>query len=534
MEYQGLNFVEAVNDLAARVGMQVPTHPTHQVESRSGGSGTGSHAGLAQNEPQDSNTIQELVEVMDIAARFYRHQLKSSKAAIDYLKKRGLTGETAARFGIGYAPADWHNLDEAFHKAGTKVHTDLLVNAGLVIRNDEGKCYSRFRDRIMFPILNLKGKLAGFGGRVLGEGEPKYLNSPETPLFQKGRELYNLFGARKAIREAGRVIVVEGYMDVVALAQHGIDYVVATLGTAITPFHVQKLLRQTDDVVFCFDGDNAGRKAAWRALEDSLAQLLDGKNVRFLFLPEGEDPDSYVRNHGKDAFEQLSRQSLPLSIFLFRELSARVDLKTSEGCARLVQDAKPLLTRVAAPGLALMLVKQLAEISGFTQRELEDLLKIRRSSPDRVRERMQRPSPASPYRWLMQILLHDPGYIGKLDRELLIPGSENAEEIAALTALIEFIDAHPHVKENTAIPSSIAYFQDSPHRKVLQKAESETLAWDSDIDLEAEFAGAMAQLRNMKRKQRMTSLQNKTLSALTPEERQELQSLAVSSPAQIL
>ena len=197
MEYQGLNFVEAVNDLAARVGMQVPTHPTHQVESRSGGSGTGSQAGLAQNEPQDSNTIQELIEVMDIAARFYRHQLKSSKAAIDYLKKRGLTGETAARFGIGYAPADWHNLDEAFHKAGTNFHTDLLVSAGLVIRNDEGKCYSRFRDRIMFPILNLKGKLAGFGGRVLGEGEPKYLNSPETPLFQKGRRtLQSLWRAK--------------------------------------------------------------------------------------------------------------------------------------------------------------------------------------------------------------------------------------------------------------------------------------------------------------------------------------------------
>src|SRR4051794_31670859 len=243
MEYQGLNFVEAVNDLASRVGMQVPTQ---QMESRSGASGAGSYQGLAQDQPQDSNSIQELVEVMDTAARFYRQQLKVSKSAINYLKKRGLTGETAALFGIGYAPAGWQNLDEAFHEAGTEVHTNMLVNAGLVIRNDEGKCYSRFRDRIMFPIVNLKGKLAGFGGRVLDAGEPKYLNSPETPLFQKGRELYNLFGARKAIREAGKVIVVEGYMDVVALAQHGIEHVVATLGTAITPFHVQKLLRQTD------------------------------------------------------------------------------------------------------------------------------------------------------------------------------------------------------------------------------------------------------------------------------------------------
>jgi DNA primase len=519
MEYEGLSFVEAVNALARRAGMQVPSE---QPQPRGDG---------MQN-TQDSHSVQDLFEVMGAAARFYRQQLKSSGDAINYLKKRGLTGETAARFGIGYAPADWQNLDGAFHESPVGVPTDLLVEAGLVVRNDEGRCYSRFRDRIMFPILNVKGKLVGFGGRVLGSGEPKYLNSPETPLFQKGRELYNLFGARRAIREAGKVIVVEGYMDVVALSQHGVEYAVATLGTAITPFHVQKLLRQTDEVIFCFDGDQAGRKAAWRALEDSLDQLVDGKSVRFLFLPEGDDPDSYIRARGKNAFEEQVRQSLPLSIFLFRELSARVDLKTSEGRAGLVQEARPLLARVAAPGFALMLIKQLVEISGFTQRELEDLLKIRRTSFDRVPERLPRPKPASPYHWLIQILLHNPGYIGKLDRELLIQDHEYSDEIAALTALIEFIDAHPHVKENTAIPASIAYFDESPHRLLLQKVESETLAWDSDIDLEAEFAGAMARLHNIRRKQRMTSLQNKALSALTPEEKQELQRLAVSCPGQ--
>jgi DNA primase len=293
---------------------------------------------------------------------------------------------------------------------------------------------------------------------------------------------------------------------------------------------VQKLLRHTDNVVFCFDGDNAGRKAAWRALEDSLAQLVDGKNVGFLFLPEGEDPDSYVRNFGRDAFEGLIKQTLPLSVFLFRELSARVDLTISEGRAKLVQDAKPLLARVTAPGLALMLLKRLAEISGATQKELEDLLKIRRISsyPTHARaERAPRPQPASPYRWLIQVLLYDPGYIRKLDRDLLMEGREYAEEMAALTALVEFIDTHPHVGENTAIPSAITYFHDSPHRALLQKAESETLMWDSDIDLGAEFAGALARLREMKRKQRMTRLHNKSLSALTPEEKQELQRLAI-------
>ena len=528
MEYGGMSFVEAVNDLAGRVGMQIPEK---ESEFRPGIPDPGSQFRSLEGSPRKTkNSFQDLLEAMNIAARFYREQLKYSKSAIAYLKKRGLTGETAVRFGIGYAPAGWQNLEEAFPDYAGETPTSPLVEAGLVIESDDGKRYDRFRDRIMFPILNLKGMIVGFGGRVLEQGEPKYLNSPETPLFEKGRELYNLFAARRAIREAGRVIVVEGYMDVVALSQHGIEYAVAALGTATTPYHVQKLLRQTDNVVFCFDGDNAGRKAAWRALEDTLAHLVDGKNVGFLFLPEGEDPDSYVRNFGKEAFEGLLKQTLPLSVFLFRELSARVDLSISEGRAKLVQDAKPLLARVAAPGLALMLLKRLAEISGATQNELEDLLKIRRVSsyPSRERvERAPRPQPASPYRWLIQILLYDPGYIRKVERDLLTEGREYLEEIAVLTALVEFIDSHPHLAENTAIPSAITYFHDSPHRALLQKAESETLMWDSDIDLEAEFAGALARLREMKRKQRMTKLHNKSLSALTPEEKLELQRLAV-------
>ncbi|HEX8873369.1 MAG TPA: DNA primase, partial [Nitrosospira sp.] len=227
MDYSGMSFAEAVHDLAARVGMQVPAQ---QPESRSGTAETGaaeagSQPGLQSQAQDNGNSSQDLIAVMDAAGRFYRQQLKSSKDAIAYLKKRGLTGETAARFGIGYAPAGWQNLDAAFSDSGTEARTNLLVNAGLLIRNDDGKCYSRFRDRIMFPILNLKGMLVGFGGRVLEQGEPKYLNSPDTPLFQKGRELYNLFSARRAIRKEGRVIVVEGYMDVVALAQHGIEHV---------------------------------------------------------------------------------------------------------------------------------------------------------------------------------------------------------------------------------------------------------------------------------------------------------------------
>ncbi|ARO88665.1 DNA primase [Nitrosospira lacus] len=527
MEYGGMNFVEAVSELAARVGMQVPVQESESFRpAREAGSL--SSAATPDKTQGTESSFQDLLEVMNIAARFYREQLKHSKSAIAYLKKRGLTGEAAARFAVGYAPAGWQNLDAAFPDYAAKARTNLLVEAGLIIESDDGKHYDRFRDRIMFPILDLKGRIVGFGGRVLEQGEPKYLNSPETPLFQKGRELYNLFAARRPIREAGRVVMVEGYMDVVALSQHGIEYAVAALGTATTPFHIQKLLRQTDNVVFCFDGDKAGRKAAWRALEDSLAQLVDGKNIGFLFLPEGEDPDSYVRNFGKEAFEGLLKQALPLSVFLFRELSARVDLTTSEGRAKLVQDTKPLLARVTAPGLALMLLKQLAEISGATQRELEDILKIRRaSSSPPSRKRAPRPQPASPYRWLIQVLLYDPGYVRNLDRTLLMDSQEYAEEMTALAALVEFIDTHPHLGKDTAIPSAITYFHDSPHRALLQKAESETLAWDNNIDLEAEFAGALARLREMQRKQRMTRLHNKPLSMLTSEEKQELQRLAV-------
>ena len=245
---------------------------------------------------------------------------RTSPRAIDYLKGRGLTGEIAARFGIGYAPDGWQPLAGAFD-ATTTIRE--LETAGLVIAGDAGKRYDRFRDRIMFPIHDSRGQVIGFGGRVLGEGEPKYLNSPETPLFSKGRELYGLYLARNAIRDAGKVIVVEGYMDVVALAQHGVDYAVATLGTATTPVHAQKLLRLTDRVIFCFDGDAAGRKAAWRALENTLPVLADGKNALFLFLPDGEDPDDYIRSRGKAAFEALVEQATPLSEFLLAELSAR-------------------------------------------------------------------------------------------------------------------------------------------------------------------------------------------------------------------
>ena len=514
MEYVGVDFIEAINDLASRVGIQVPAPEKKEYDGTSG---------FRVGGENKESSSQNMFEAMSTITKFYKDQLKCSERGISYLKKRGLTGETAARFGIGYSPAGWQNLAEIF----PDYESPILVKIGMVKENEEKKRYDRFRDRIMFPILNLKGKVVGFGGRVITKDEPKYLNSPETPLFEKGQELYNLFAARRAIRDAKKVLVVEGYMDVVVLSQYGIEYAVATLGTATTPRHVQKLLRQTDNIVFCFDGDDAGRKAAWRALENSLAQFVDGKNVGFLFLPDGEDPDSYVQKFGKDSFEELINQALPLSVFLFQRLSEGMNLQTSEGCTKLVKNSKPLLAQITAPILSLMLIKRLAELSGINQEELESLLQIKRVSSPSRRGRISRPSPMSPCRWLIQILLHDPDYSSKLDRDLLSEYVENSDEMAVLLLLIKFIDAHPIIGENTAIPSAITYFHNSPHRELLEKAQSATLSWDNEIDLEAEFNGALARLQEMKCKQRMTKLQNKSLSILTSDEKKELQRLAV-------
>ncbi|MCK6375293.1 MAG: DNA primase [Zoogloea sp.] len=356
MEYSGLGFIDAVKELASSVGMEVPQDD------------------FTPN--RDRVREQSLTELMAQAARFYKEQLKRSPVAIDYLKGRGLTGEIAARYGLGYAPEGWQALQAAFPDYSAA----SLLECGLVLENEQGRRYDRFRDRIMFPIQDQRGNVIGFGGRVLGKGEPKYLNSPETPIFEKGRELYGLVQARQAVRDQECVLVVEGYMDVVGLAQFGVGNAVATLGTAATPHHIQKLLRLTDRVVFCFDGDAAGRRAAGRALEVSLEHLADNKTLTFLFLPEEHDPDSFVRAEGPDAFRAAMSRAQPLAEFLLAELKKDVDLATAEGCARLVHEAKPLVTRIGAPLLRLQVIKMLAETAGFTQAEIEQSFGLKNAS----------------------------------------------------------------------------------------------------------------------------------------------------------
>lgn len=354
MEYEALSFPEAIRKLAESVGLQVPEE-------------AGGAAAAPKGEPG-------VYEVLKAASEYYRQQLKTAPAAINYLKGRGLEGRTAARFGLGYAPgSSGHGLKKVFEDYDWN---KLLTEAGLVGEDEEShRRYDRFRDRVIFPILNQRGSVIGFGGRIIGDGKPKYLNSPETPVFQKGNELYGLSQARTAIRDNGRVLVVEGYMDVVMLAQHGVEYAVATLGTACTPVHVQKLLKLADEVVFCFDGDKAGRKAAWRALENSLEYLVDGKRLAFLFLPEEHDPDSYVQQFGRERFEQvLTQDAVPLAQFLLRELAAQVELESEEGRARLVHLAKPLMSKVTAPAYGLMIRKRLAELCRLELSELDPIL----------------------------------------------------------------------------------------------------------------------------------------------------------------
>jgi DNA primase len=300
MEYDRMSFPEAVEELARRAGMEIPKE-----------------AGTFEPEPSG-----DLLELLREASRFYRAQLREHPPAIEYLKQRGITGEVARDFELGYAPESWDSLVRALGKDNNA--REAMVRAGLAVKKDGGGYYDRFRARVMFPIYDHRGRIVGFGGRIIDKGEPKYLNSPETPLFHKGRELYGLFRARDAIRRSGRVMVVEGYMDVVAVAQSGIDYVVATLGTATTRDHLERLFRHASEVVFCFDGDRAGREAAWRALETTLDVLRDGWQASFLFLPDGEDPDTLVRKEGREAFEARLGKATALADFMFQGLSAKV------------------------------------------------------------------------------------------------------------------------------------------------------------------------------------------------------------------
>jgi DNA primase len=456
MAYGGMGYVDAVKDLASMAGMQVPEAQPRSREE-------------AEREAVRKEQETSLTEVLEKAMEFYRAELKKSPAAIEYLKGRGLTGEIAARFRIGYAPDDWQGLKKAFpdyeHKS--------LEDAGLVIAN-EGKRYDRFRDRVMFPILNARGAVIGFGGRVMkAEDTPKYLNSPETPVFEKGREVYGLVQARDAMRAAGRVLVVEGYMDVVALAQFGVGYAVATLGTATTPVHVSKLLRLTDELVFSYDGDSAGRKAAWRALEVSLALATDSKPIRFLFLPPEHDPDSYIREHGKDAFEKLVREAPTLSEFLIAELRSQHDLNTPEGRAGFLVASKVHFEKLAAPALRLQLLREFADLARVSTDDVEKLVQPNKprtyAAPAPARSQAR---PAQSHEWkLLAYVTAFPAVAAEFDFSAIDTDTEEGQVLAEVARWCRSDAA----AAKSADAMLIERFQEEPYADFLFHAQAYVL-----------------------------------------------------------
>ncbi|NQX89090.1 MAG: DNA primase [Halioglobus sp.] len=358
MEYDNLEFPEAVDNLAGLAGLEVPLEAVQ-----------GDRVPARREE-----TNKPLYDLMDKVSRYYQAQLRhhpQAARAVNYLKSRGLSGEVAKQFGLGFAPPGWHNLLEGL--GGGDTLRALLIKAGMMVKSEHGKVYDRFRERIMFPIRDRRGRVIAFGGRVLGDDKPKYLNSPETNIFHKGRELYGLYEARQTVRELQRILVVEGYMDVIALAQHGISYAIATLGTATSQTHLERIYRFCPEVVFCFDGDAAGRKAALRAMEAVLPCMEDGRQARFLFLPEGLDPDDAVRRSGHAHFHQLLSAAMPLESFLFESVAASLDMHSLEGRARMSKLALPHIRQLPQGVFRELMFQALADRTGL---ELSHLMRL--------------------------------------------------------------------------------------------------------------------------------------------------------------
>ncbi|HID7704963.1 TPA: DNA primase [Neisseria meningitidis] len=513
MEHQGLSFPEAVQFLADRVGMIVPKMR-----------GQNDNPEVRAERKKKQQTLEETTAA---AADFYAQQLKFNPAAKAYLDRRGLSAEVIAHYGLGYAPDGWQPLAQVF----PPYPNTALVDTGMVIDN-EGRHYDRFRHRIMFPIRNPRGQVIGFGGRVLDDSKPKYLNSPDTPLFDKGKNLYGLYEGRAAVKEAGRILVVEGYMDVVALAQFGVGYGVAALGTATTAEHVKILMRQADSIYFCFDGDSAGRKAAWRALENALPQLKDDKSLHFLFLPEEHDPDSYIRTYGKAQFEDaLLNQSKPLSEYFWEHLSDGINLNTQEGKAELVKTSSPLLAQITAPALAYLLKQRLSELVGIDPDNLARLLG--QEAPKRhVKQKSYKLPPISVKQPVMltlvqrqiRSLLINPDWAAYIDLPdyLALDG-----DFACLANLAETIKNHPSVPATAQV---LEHMRGSPYEETITRIfhsthQSEEMNSSSEEDCENFQIGMKKLLNELKYSQIETLKQKSLQSGLNESEKKLLLSL---------
>ncbi|AEH34145.1 DNA primase [Vibrio anguillarum] len=500
MEYERLEFVEAIEELASFVGLEVPR------EQRS--SGHFSSAPKANSEEKRT-----LYDLMGSIAQFYRNQLKvpGNRHAIEYLKDRGLSGEIVQKFGIGYIADEWDLVRKNFGQQ--QESQEMLVTGGMLIENDKGNRYDRFRGRIMFPIRDRRGRVIGFGGRVTGDGTPKYLNSPETPIFHKGKELYGLYDVMQAYREPPQILVVEGYMDVVALAQYGVDYSVASLGTSTTGDHLQLLFRQTNTVVCCYDGDRAGREAAWRALENALSYLKSGNILKFLFLPDGEDPDSYIRTHGKAAFEQLVQDAEPLSKYLFTNLLSQVDVGNNEGKAALEALALPLINKVPDTSLQAQLLKILGQKTGIYKKPSLPESDKHRSQPHKELKR-------TPMREVIALLIQNPSYAEMVPdissvQSLPIPG------LSLLIEVLENCQAYPNITTGQLLE----HWRGNKNETLLSRLASWEIPLVEDNQEEL-FLDSLDKILAQCIEKQIENLQAKERSVgLSAEERRELQDL---------
>lgn len=499
MDYDHLSYVDAIETLAADQHLDVP-HEDNALSNK------------------NKENKQPLYDILKQASELFQKQLKTSERAIAYLKQRGLSGEIAKQFNIGYAPDGWDFLNSRLGKS--KENMDALSKTGLIVHKDNNKTYDRFRDRIIFPITDQRGRIIGFGGRILDQGEPKYLNSPENAVFHKGYELYGLYETKQALRKIDRIIIVEGYMDVVALAQSGINYAVASLGTATTTEQIQKTFRTTHEIVFCYDGDNAGKKAAWRALENTLSVIRDGMVAKFLFLPEKEDPDTMVRKEGKQAFEQRIKNASTLSNFLFENLKSECDISNNEGKAQLASKANTLIQKMHNSIFKDLLIEELASLVGLSQQHLESKISsetnnkkapIQKAQPFRGQQVSNHKT-----RIAIALLLQNPSLAAKYK----VPdGFKDAftKGLPLLHHLQKTIETNPDISSAALLER----FRDNEHEKALNKlAVLQTPETENTDNVDEVYSNIIQRLLIEDRDDYLThKIQNNE--ALTAEEQEE-------------
>lgn len=499
IDHDGLNFIDAIHELAKVVGLKVP----NQVDEKP--------------EKKKENIVLE--DSLILAKKYYQARLKASPEAIKYLKSRGLTGEIAKQFSIGFAPGGWNNLNEVFKD----YDNDVLIKSGLINKNEKGKRYDRFRNRIMFPIYNAKGQLIGFGGRVIDEKDsPKYYNSPETSLFQKSYELYGLLAARKSIRDKGYVLVVEGYMDVVSLAQHGISNAVATLGTATTSFHIQKLIRYTSEIIFCFDGDEAGKSAAWRAMQNSLASVTDEVQLKFLFLSEQHDPDSYVRENSKEKFEKLAKDATPLSEYVVHYLTKKNDLTSQEDRVKFLNSVEPILNNIASLKLTFLLKKRISELLNLTIDELDKVINVKSKENTKPSSKNISREATSVVRRFILLLISDPSLVEENDKDIAWGGS--LDEQLARACITKVLMDQNH---NTA---SIFHFLNNQFDSdFVDEIKSQVLNFDEKINDKEELNILRNRIKKNKskvlNKSKLDAIKNKSFDTLSSEEKEFLKTI---------